>query len=143
MHNDIFAHGYSKLNHVIMIAIWAGYAVFHVSAWNFAFPSYVELTLWRVFLLTMTGSMFITWFISNQKSYLLVAYFWPKERKELERISAERAKATTNYMMLCAFTSFAYLAARVCLIVQVFLCLRKEPLRAFSTVDWTNFLLRI
>ena len=140
VHNDVFALQYSKLDHVIMFAIWAGYAGVHISAWSFAFPSHAELILWRVASLTMTGSMFISWFISNQKSYLLVAYFWPKERKELEKISAERAKATTNQIMLCAITSFAYLAARVCLIVQVFLCLRKEPLRAFSTVDWTNFL---
>ena len=88
----------------------------------------------------MTGSMYIFWYISNQKSYLLVSYVWPKERKELEKISTDRAKATSNQMMLCAITSFAYLAARVYLIAQVFLCLRKEPLRAFSTVGWTNFL---
>ena len=140
VHNDLFAPGDSKLDHLVMIAIWAGCAGVHISAWDFASPSHAESILWRVASLTMTGSMFISWFISNQNSYMLIAYFWPKERKELKKTSADRAKATTNQMMLCAITSFAYLAARVYLITQVFLCLRKEPLRAFSTVDWTNFL---
>ena len=116
VHNDVFGLQYSKLDHVIMFAIWAGYAGVHISAWNFAFPSHAELILWRVASLTMTGSMFVSWFISNQNSYLLVAYFWPEERMELEKISAERAKATTSQMMLYTIIGFAYLAARISLI---------------------------
>ncbi len=138
--NDVFALKYSKLDQVFVFAVWAGYAGVHISAWNFAFPSDAELILWRVASLTMTGSMFIFWITTNRKSYLLVAYLWPKKRAQMEKVSSERAKVSTIQIMLGAFTVFAYLAARVCLIVQVFLCLRKEPLRAFSTVDWTNFL---
>ena len=58
----------------------------------------------------------------------------------MEKVSSERAKVSTIQILLGAITVFAYLAARICLIIQVFLCLRKEPLRAFSTVDWTDFL---
>ena len=32
VHNGVFALGYSKFDHVIMIAIWAGYAGVHISA---------------------------------------------------------------------------------------------------------------
>lgn len=45
VHNDVFVLEYSKLDHVIMIAIWAGYAGVHLSAWNSAFPSHAELIL--------------------------------------------------------------------------------------------------
>ena len=138
--NDVFAQKYSKLDQGFVLAIWAGYAGVHISAWNFAFPSDAELILWRVASLTMTGSMFILWIMSNRKSYLLVAYLWPKKRKEMEKVSSERAKVSTFHCMLSAIPVFTYLVARVCLIFQVFLCLRKEPLGAFSTVNWTNFL---
>ena len=138
--NDVFALRYSKLDQVFVFAIWAGYAGVHISAWNFAFPSHTELILWRVASRTMAGSMIIFWVTSNRKSYLLVAYLWPKKREEMEKVSSERAKVSTIQIMLGAITVFAYLAARVCLIFQVFLCLRKKPLRAFSTVEWTNFL---
>ena len=58
----------------------------------------------------------------------------------MEKVSSEGAKLSTIQIMLGAIPVYTYLAARGCLIVQVFLCLRKEPLGAFSTVDWTNFL---
>ena len=124
--NDVFELTYSKLDHVFVFVIWAGYAGVHTSAWNFAFPSDAELILWRVASLTMTGSMFIGWILSN--------------RKLMEKASSEGGKLSTIQMMLAAILVYTYLAARICLIVQVFLCLRKEPLGAFSTVNWTNYL---
>ena len=138
--NDVFALKYSKLDQLFVFAIWAGYAGVHLSAWNFAFPSHTELVLWRVASLTMTGSMFVFWITSNRKSYLLVSYLWPKRREEMEKVSAERAKVSTIQILLGAVTVLAYVASRLCLIVQVFLCLRRMPMGTFETVDWTNFL---
>ena len=138
--NDVFALKYSKLDQLFVFAVWAGYAGVHLSAWNFGFPSYTELTMWRVASLTMAGSMFVFWITSNRKSYLLVSYLWPRKREEMEKISAERAKVSTIQILLGAVTVFAYVTARMCLIVQVFLCLRKLPSGAFKSVDWANFL---
>ena len=138
--NDVFALKYSKLDQLFVFAVWAGYAGVHLSAWNFSFPSHTELIMWRVASLTMAGSMFVFWITSNRKSYLLVSYLWPRKRKQMEKISAERAKVSTIQVLLGAVTVVAYVTARMCLIVQVFLCLRKLPLGAFQIVDWANFL---
>lgn len=138
--NDIFALKYSKLDQLFVFTVWAGYAGVHLSAWNFGFPTYTELVMWRVASLTMAGSMSVFWITSNRKSYLLVSYLWPKKREAMEKISAERAKVSTIQILLGAVTVLAYVAARMCLIVQVLLCLRKLPLGAFRTVDWASFL---
>ncbi|KAI9796758.1 MAG: hypothetical protein M1833_005998 [Piccolia ochrophora] len=138
--NDVFALKYRKLDQVIVSAVWIGYSCVHISAWNFSFPSYVELILWRVASLAMIGSMFIFWITSNRKSYLLVAYLWPTKRKRMQEISNERANVSALQIVMGAISGVIYLLARLCLIVQVFLCLRKTPTGAFNTVEWGNFL---
>ena len=68
----------------------------------------------------MNVSMFVFWITSNRKSYILVSYLWPRKREEMEKISAERAKVSTIQILLGAVTVIAYVAARMCLVMQVF-----------------------
>lgn len=70
----------------------------------------------------------------------MVAYVWPWKRLELEKVVAERRRVSTIQIMLGAFVFLAYLSARLCLIVQVFITLRKMPLGVFETVNWVAFL---
>lgn len=138
--NDVFALKYSILDPVCVSFVWVGFAGFHFSAWNFAFPSYAELVMWRAACLTMTGSMLVFWITSNRRFYMLLAYLWPWKRKQLQGVVSERAKVSTIQIMLGAVTGLAYLGARMCLIVLVFSGFRKMPVGVFKTVDWTVFL---
>ncbi|KAL8775115.1 MAG: hypothetical protein Q9209_000594 [Squamulea sp. 1 TL-2023] len=138
--NDNFALKYSKLDQVIVGMVWVGYAGVHLSAWNFDFPSRMELLLWRISSLVMAGSMVIFWITGNRKAYLLLSYLWPSKKEHLEKISSERAKVSTAQVLLGAVTTFSYLTARIILIVQVFLAFRKAPQGIFETVDWTKVL---
>jgi hypothetical protein len=138
--NDVFALKYTILNQVCVALVWVGYAAVHLSAWAFDFPSHTEQLLWRVASLTMAGSMVVFWITGNRRFYQLVAYMHPWKRAELEKVVLERKKVSTIQILLGAFTFVVYLSARLCLIVQVFMCLRKTPLGAFDTVNWVNFL---
>ncbi|KAH8763956.1 hypothetical protein F5882DRAFT_364589 [Hyaloscypha sp. PMI_1271] len=138
--NDVFGLKYRILDQVFVGAIWIGYAGVHLLAWSFDFPTRVEQILWQVACLTMAGSMVVFWTFSNRRFYQLVAYVWPWKRLELEKVVAERQRVSTIQIMLGAFVFLAYLSARLCLIVQVFITLRKMPLGVFETVNWVAFL---
>jgi hypothetical protein len=88
----------------------------------------------------MAISMVVFWTFSNWRFYQLVAYVWPWKRLELEKVVAERRRVSTIQIMLGAFVFLAYLSARLCLIVQVFITLKKMPFGGFETVNWVAFL---
>ncbi|KAL9009952.1 MAG: hypothetical protein Q9173_005068 [Seirophora scorigena] len=138
--NDIFGLKYSKLDQLAVGLVWIGYAGVHLSAWNFEFPTVTELLVWRISSLVMAGSMVVFWITGNRKSYLLLSYIWPSKKDHMEKISSERAKISTAQIVLGAVTTLSYLAARIILIVQVFLAFRKAPRGIFVTVEWTEFL---
>lgn len=137
--NDVFALKYTILDQVFVGIVWIGYAAVHLSAWSFAFPTKVEQIAWRVACLTMTGSMLVFWVTSNRRFYQLLGFLWPWKRKELAKIVGERKKISTTQILLGAFGFSAYLSARICLIVLVFMALRRMPVGVFETVDWTRF----
>ncbi|KAG6997845.1 hypothetical protein G7Y79_00037g073630 [Physcia stellaris] len=138
--NDVFALKYSKLDQLFMFLVWTGYAGVHLSAWNFSFPTHTELLLWRAASAAMAGSMLVFWITSNRKFYLLFSYLWPRKREKMEQISAERKKVSNIQILLGTVTTLVYMAARMCLIVQVFLSLRRLPIGAYQTVSWSDVL---
>jgi hypothetical protein len=138
--NDVFGLKYRIIHQVFVGTIWIGYAGVHLLAWSFDFPTRAEQILWRVSCLTMAGSMVVFWIFINRRFYQLVAYMWPWKKLELEKVVAERQRVSTIQIMLGAVTFLAYLLARLCLIVQVFITLRKMPLGVFETVNWVAFL---
>jgi hypothetical protein len=138
--NDIFGLKYTVLDQVFVGATWIGYAGVHMSAWSFPFPTQVEKILWRVACLTMTGTLVVFWITSNRRFYRLIAFLWPWKKNKLEKVYKERQRVSSVQILLGVFTFSAYLSARLCLIVQVFITLRKLPLGAFDTVNWVGFL---
>lgn len=58
----------------------------------------------------------------------------------MEQISAERKKVSNVQILLGAVTTLVYMAARMCLIVQIFLSLRRLPIGAYQTIAWSDVL---
>ncbi len=77
----------------------------------------------------------VFWTFSNGRFYQLVAYVWPWKRLELEKVVGERRQVSTIQFVLGAFVFLAHLSARLCLILQVFITLRRMPLGVFEMVN--------
>lgn len=98
--------------------VWIG-CVFngiHVTAWDFSFPSNTELLLWRICSIAACLSvlgMYLTFFVHS---------------------------GTLNLVVGFGIGAPIYIAARLFLIVEVFLSLRSLPAGVYQDLGWDNFL---
>ena len=141
--NDIFGLKYTKLDQLVVFATWVGYAGTHFSAWKFSFPTHIEMLLWRICCIIMSGSMGVFWVTSNRNYYLLVPMLMPwleKETKEKYTRVAYGEQRVSGVLIFCGlFTTLAYLFARLTIIALAFSSLRSLPGKAFVTVNWTAY----
>ncbi|CZR55538.1 uncharacterized protein PAC_05426 [Phialocephala subalpina] len=88
----------------------------HLAAWNWAFPSQVELWLWRVSSLSLLSTCFVFFLfrVSNLDD------------------TVEKFAAYTSVVIYCI--------ARVIILVQIFLCFRAMPESVYREVAWAQFI---
>lgn len=98
------------------------FSALHLTAWNWVFPSIVEIYLWRSAALAATAAC------------IPVAILLPLLGVGAE--SWQRHVVLGFVYPLCGL----YLLCRTILVVQVFLCFRAMPYGVYRTVDWTYFL---
>jgi hypothetical protein len=95
--------------------IFCIFGAVHCIAWNFIFPSDVELWLWRV------GSL-----CTLVPVILPVIWFWVPVTLE-------------NWVLSVAVIGL-YIPVRLYLFVEVFVGLRSVPVDVFRTVQWTEWI---
>ena len=102
----------------------------HCTGWNFPFPSYAELIIWRVssLIIVIVPCTFLP---------LLVVVFMEED-----------PNTTTDIIImvnvgLFLFGIVIYVLARLTLFVQAFIALRHLPLGAYAVVKWTTLLLHM
>jgi hypothetical protein len=139
MRNDVFGLKYSKLDQVVVFSVWVGYAGTHFSAGNFSFPTKIELWLWRVSCIAMSGSMSVFWVTSNRKFYLLFAYLPGINREKMSKVAYERQRVSGIQILTGLVGAMAYLFARLSLIGLAFAALRSLPSGALDTVNWWSY----
>lgn len=122
---------------VMGMVVWCtsmAYGAIHATAWHGYFPSRVEALLWRASSICIASSG-LTWILIN-----LLARSFPWFKSYWEQVERLRAHWTSlvSLGVLASLCGFAYLLARVYLVVESFISLRKLPASAFGTVDWTQ-----
>ena len=124
---------------VVGITMWTvsmAYGCMHAAAWDSYFPSRTESLMWRGSSVVIAGSGLI-WILINLfgRSFNRVNAYW-------------RSVATlqVDCLSLIALGSLAsccgllYLAARIFLVLEAFISLRKLPGSAFDTLEWTQLI---
>jgi hypothetical protein len=106
------------------------FSAFHISAWNWEFPSPIVRTLWRTFAVTASGTGPAAVFIIFFDVFLL-------EDKFSEEINAFSDITTA---VLIIVLGVIYLISRLALLVLTFYCFSAMPAGVYETVDWTKFL---
>ena len=111
----------------------------HVIGWNFTYPSLVEKILWQAPALLVT--VIPTYIVFAE--YLL-RYSWGFEPHTPESRHMKVPKRIGARIVFClAFLAVIllvlYVFARLSLLLQSFILLRKQPTSAFCTVNWLTF----
>ena len=122
---------------VMGMIVWfvsMAYGGLHATAWNGYFPSYVEMWLWRGSSVCIAGSG-LTWLLIN-----LLARTFEGFKAYWGRVESLRAHWTSLIGLgtLATICGLAYLVARVFLVIEAFISLRKLPAAAFDTLQWTQ-----
>jgi len=127
---------------IILPVVAAIFGALHCIAWNFHFPSDIEQLLWRIGSLTITliplASACIVFIIAVLGSLLNFL----KEKYHLRFSSPEYVEAVllAISMFVGGAALVAYMLARLLLLTQAIMLLRKQPETAFYAINWANFL---
>ena len=124
---------------VMGIALWFASMAFggiHAAAWYDYLPSTTETWLWRCSALYITWSGLV-WTLIN-----LIAQLWKPfddywNRTRLLQPPFAKSKAL---VAICGICGFLYTFARTYLVVEAFISIRKLPVSAYQTPDWTQMI---
>ncbi|KAL8816164.1 MAG: hypothetical protein Q9223_004782 [Gallowayella weberi] len=122
---------------VMGMIVWSAsmaYGGVHAAAWHGHFPSRTEAQLWRASSVCIAGSG-LTWIIINmlaRTSPWFKAYW-----KQVETLRAHWI-SLVSLGTLAFLCGLAYILARLYLVVESFISLRKLPVAAYQTLEWTQ-----
>jgi len=104
----------------------------HCFGWNFTFPTPAEQTLWRVASLLITVIPLVAGLV------LSLNHHWGQLRSHDQR--GEESKALKMLLYPAFILLVVYVLARLSLLIQALVLLRKQPTSAYVAVDWSRFL---
>jgi hypothetical protein len=107
----------------------------HCFGWNFTFPTRAERILWRVMCLLIT-------FIPLVTGLLLLHHGGRRRDQNREQRNEQRSdKVLKTLLLYPALTLLVvYVLARLSLLTQALVLLRRQPPSAYEAVDWSRFL---
>lgn len=122
----------SRIIPLLFAAVGAAFSAVHILAWDFHFPSYAEMVIWRSSSVTAAG-------------LCLAIYVAVLARIKIDGYLFHGGKAKRGHVWIDASTAIVllltvlYPLVRLLLIVQTFLCFRSMPNTVYDTVDWTRY----
>lgn len=154
--NDRFPH-VRKIRQVLLVSITLFSDGIHLFGWNFSFPTRAERILWRVASMQMFWTAAIFWAVeilaglhrdqTMELLYTMVVHpSRVKEFKTLRRNRPPRPQQTPETFPLPWEFGFSstmwvlYLVARIYVLVEMFVGLRRLPRSAYTCVQWSSFL---
>ncbi|KAF1991262.1 hypothetical protein K402DRAFT_389433 [Aulographum hederae CBS 113979] len=116
------------------------HAMVHLLGWNFSFPSYPELIIWRVsslilFIVMVVGGAVPV--LSTQPWFdfeFSLLWIWYRESREKTWVK----RWLFNIVVELAYAS--YVVARLFIFAEMFSAFRSLPNGAYKDVDWTSYL---
>lgn len=106
----------------------------HVAAWNDYFPSEVEAWLWQLSAIYITWAGLL-WLLIN-----LVAHISKPFDNYWESIRSPEAPFVKSKILvvICSLCGTLYCLARMFLVIEAFISIRKLPRSAYQTPEWTQ-----
>jgi hypothetical protein len=125
----------------MMIAFPMVYGSVHLVAWNFVFPTYTEKMMWRVACTFIAGGipLSLILFVTLGLGYEMGEWLFGKD--PWKRF-IERTQIIWTCIFYAGFISLLalYLSARLFIIIELFMSIRRLPLGVFLTVNWSTYI---
>ncbi|KAG0647919.1 hypothetical protein D0Z07_5648 [Hyphodiscus hymeniophilus] len=122
---------------IMGMVLWCAsmaYGGVHIAAWYEYFPSKLEAWLWRssAIYIAWSGGVWLTINLLARLSNAIDAYW--------DRVLARRAHWASYVVLgtLCSVCGVAYGFARIFLVVEAFISIRRLPVEAYQTPNWTE-----
>ena len=109
----------------------AAFSVLHLIAWHFDFPTKIELLLWRWTCVAMTVILGV-YCATEAVSIVAEGY----TTTGLTTLGGYKLRWPTNILFLVP--GFLYMCARMVVIIEILISLRRLPAGCFDTVQWTE-----
>ena len=123
-----------SLNIILVITVpTAAFSLLHLIAWNFDFPTRVELLLWRWTCVSMT-IVLGTYCVTEAVSIVAQGY----TTSGLTTLKSYKLRWPSN--LLFFVPAFLYFCARIIVIVEIVISLRLLRAGCFETVQWAQLL---
>lgn len=124
---------------VMGMVLWfasIAYGAVHIAAWNDSYPSEVEAWLWRSSSIWVAFSGLV-WLVINllAHSFGTIDAYW---NRVLEFKAGRISYAILG--LLCSLCGIAYIFARIFLVVEAWISIRKLPVGAYSTPNWIQMI---
>lgn len=118
------------LLYIVVFAIFGG---IHCAAWNANFQSAAERTLWRISSLVLVLSYAL---------WLVLGYIEDWVCTRIENGRGRQPANMANYLagLLGYSLVVLYFAARLYILIEAVLALRRAPASLYETVDWSKYL---
>ena len=126
------------------------FGALHCIAWNFHFPSDIEQLLWRIGSLTITlipSVPFVYYplaLIARLLKFLKGRYGFHLSIPFISLPQSVKEAVAMTLVVIMVFLAgaglVAYMLARLLLLTQAVMLLRKQPESAFYAINWSNFL---
>ena len=127
--------------HIIGLLISSGFGSIHIASWQTAFPTSVEMMLWRAATLTIIGAPLIYGI-----PMIVAVFLYPSVRKtgyiQRQKTPCYLVALAKIYQIVWMFIYILpaiYIMARLFLLVEAVLSLRGLPTSAFLTISWTKY----
>jgi hypothetical protein len=104
------------------------FGAIHAAAWSFPYPSKIERILWRVCSLVLIIQPLFLFFVVPAQM-----------QTSANSLRGGRGQDRVLYLLSFYVLAPLYLMARLILLVQPFVLLRKLPPSAFQEVPWSNY----
>ena len=132
---------------IVLPIVSAIFGALHLIAWRFQFPSHVEQLLWRIGSLTITaipaGAIAVILFFVFISICLVILGIFGIHLENFSIPSEAEENVEIIMGMIAALVGgaalVAYMLARLLLLTQAVVLLRKQPDSAFYAIDWTHF----
>ncbi|KAL1599301.1 hypothetical protein SLS59_006318 [Nothophoma quercina] len=107
----------------------AAYGGLHLSAWNDFFPTMIERFMWIACSCTtgLTGLVLALFFLATNQLPQL-------ERAENHVRNSRRFRFFWKYVLIPLF-----MTARIFIVLEAFICLRRQPEAIYKTPEWSNY----
>ena len=122
---------------VMGMALWFASMTFggiHAAAWYDCFPSQIESWLWRCSAIYITWSGLL-WLLINLAAQISKPFddYWNRTRLHQPPFAS-----SMPLVLVCFICGSLYTFARMYLVIEAFVSIRKLPVSAYQTPDWTQ-----